>query len=151
MKESRLGIPLFFAYDVVHGHRTIFPIGLGLASSWDMDVVRRSARVAAEEASADALDMTFAPMVDISRDPRWGRVMEGAGEDTYLGSKIAYARVKGFQGDGIGELWFDSIEAAEKAFATEPHASRLKADRAHFLGEGQAAFVEEHTAVKPPL
>ncbi|WP_459614929.1 beta-glucosidase BglX [Bordetella sp. 2513F-2] len=97
---SRLKIPLFFAYDVAHGHRTVFPISLGLASSWDLDAVERSARVAAREASADGLDMTFAPMVDVSRDPRWGRVSEGFGEDTYLTAQMGAAMVRGFQGQG---------------------------------------------------
>ena len=87
--RSRLKIPMFFAYDVIHGHRTIFPISLALASSWDMDAIGRSGRIAAQEAAADSLDITFAPMVDISRDPRWGRTSEGFGEDTYLVSRIA--------------------------------------------------------------
>jgi beta-glucosidase len=98
-QRSRLKIPLFFAYDVVHGHRTVFPISLGLAASWDMDAIGRSARVSAIEASADGLNMTFSPMIDITRDPRWGRVSEGWGEDTYLTSRIAAVMVKGYQGD----------------------------------------------------
>ena len=85
VKRSRLGIPLIFGYDVIHGHQTIFPIPLAEAASWDLEAIERSARVAAVEASASGLHWTFAPMVDISRDPRWGRVMEGAGEDHYLG------------------------------------------------------------------
>ncbi|MGQ7956930.1 beta-glucosidase BglX [Pseudomonas sp. SP16.1] len=96
--RSRLGIPLFFAYDVIHGHRTTFPIGLGLASSWDLDAIERSARIAALEASADGLDMTFAPSLDISRDPRWGRVSESFGEDPQLVSLIAARMVRGLQG-----------------------------------------------------
>ena len=96
--RSRLGIPVFFAYDIIHGHRTTFPIGLGLASSWDIPAIENSARVAAFEASADGLDMTFAPTVDISRDPRWGRTSEGFGEDPYLVSRIAAAMVHGYQG-----------------------------------------------------
>ncbi|HMJ70768.1 MAG TPA: glycoside hydrolase family 3 N-terminal domain-containing protein [Cyclobacteriaceae bacterium] len=115
VKETRLGIPLLFGYDVIHGHKTIFPIPIGEASSWDLEAIERSARVAAEEASADGLHWTFAPMVDISRDPRWGRVMEGAGEDTYLGSLIGAARVKGFQGNGISEI--NSVAACVKHFA----------------------------------
>jgi len=115
VKKSRLGIPIFFAYDVVHGHRTIFPIGLGLASSWDMATIERSARVSAIEASADSLDMTFAPMVDISRDPRWGRMSEGFGEDPYLVSRIAQAMVRGYQGDSPARR--DSIMASVKHFA----------------------------------
>ena len=88
VNETRLKIPLIFGYDVIHGHRTIFPIPLGLSATWDMDLVERTARAAADEASADGLNWTFSPMVDIARDPRWGRVSEGAGEDPWLGSKI---------------------------------------------------------------
>ena len=102
VEESRLGIPLIFGYDVVHGYKTIFPIPLGEAASWDLEAIELSARIAGEEAAAAGLHWTFAPMVDIARDPRWGRIMEGAGEDVYLGSLIAAARVKGFQGEGIG-------------------------------------------------
>ncbi|MFE8049232.1 beta-glucosidase BglX [Brenneria goodwinii] len=101
MQLSRLKIPLFFAYDVVHGQRTIFPIALGLASSWDMDAIALSGRIAAYEATEDGLNMTWAPMVDITRDPRWGRVSEGFGEDTWLTSKIASVMVKAFQGDDV--------------------------------------------------
>ncbi|MEQ9902276.1 beta-glucosidase BglX [Pectobacterium aroidearum] len=101
MQLSRLKIPLFFAYDVVHGQRTIFPIALGLASSWDMAAIEKSASVAAYEATEDGLNMTWAPMVDITRDPRWGRVSEGFGEDTWLTSKIAGVVVKAFQGDDV--------------------------------------------------
>jgi len=96
--KGRLKIPMFFAYDVIHGHRTTFPIGLGLASSWDMAAVSLMARTAAKEAAGDSVDMTFAPMVDIARDPRWGRTSEGFGEDPYLVSEIARASVQGFQG-----------------------------------------------------
>jgi beta-glucosidase len=98
VKETRLKIPLLFGYDVIHGHRTIFPIPLGLSASWDMNLVERTARAAALEASADGLNWTFSPMVDIARDPRWGRVSEGAGEDVHLGSRIAEAMVRGYQG-----------------------------------------------------
>lgn len=96
--RSRLQIPMFFAYDVIHGHRTIFPISLALASSWDMDAIGLSGRIAAREASADSIDLTFAPMVDIARDPRWGRTSEGFGEDTYLVSRIAKVMVQAYQG-----------------------------------------------------
>lgn len=96
--RSRLKIPMFFAYDVIHGHRTIFPISLALASSWDMDAIGLSGRIAAKEASADSIDLTFAPMVDIARDPRWGRTSEGFGEDTYLVSRIARVMVQAYQG-----------------------------------------------------
>jgi len=115
VKETRLGIPLLFGYDVIHGHRTIFPMPLGEAASWDLEAIQKSARIAADEASAEGLHWTFAPMCDIARDPRWGRMVEGAGEDVYLGSKIAAARVKGFQGDGIGSL--NSVMASVKHFA----------------------------------
>jgi beta-glucosidase len=113
--RSRLKIPMFFAYDVIHGHRTIFPIPLALASSWDMDAIGLSGRIAAKEAAADSLDITFAPMVDISRDPRWGRTSEGFGEDTYLVSRIAGVMVKAFQGTGANAA--DSIMASVKHFA----------------------------------
>jgi beta-glucosidase len=112
--QSRLKIPLLFGQDVIHGYKTTFPLPLAEAASWDLDAMELSARIAATEASASGIHWTFAPMVDISRDPRWGRVMEGAGEDTYLGSKIAYARVKGFQGK-LGDL--NSVMACVKHFA----------------------------------
>jgi beta-glucosidase len=113
--QSRLKIPLLFAQDVIHGFKTTFPIPLGEAASWDLEAIRKSARIAATEASSSGIHWTFAPMVDIARDPRWGRVMEGAGEDTYLGSLIAAARVKGFQGDGLGNV--DAVMACAKHFA----------------------------------
>ncbi|MBK5530041.1 beta-glucosidase BglX [Pseudomonas sp. TH06] len=113
--RSRLKIPMFFAYDVIHGHRTIFPIPLALASSWDMDAIGQSGRIAAKEAAADSLDITFAPMVDISRDPRWGRSSEGFGEDTYLTSRIAKVMVKAYQGETPSDA--DSIMASVKHFA----------------------------------
>lgn len=99
VEESRLGIPLLIGMDVIHGYETIFPIPLALASSWDIDEIEQSARVAATEASAAGVNWTYSPMVDIARDPRWGRMAEGAGEDPYLGSQIARAMVRGFQGD----------------------------------------------------
>src|SRR3989454_6074727 len=97
--ESRLRIPLIFGFDVIHGYRTIFPIPLGEAASWDPAAVERAASIAAAEARAAGVQWTFAPMLDIARDPRWGRIAEGAGEDPYLGSAIARAHVRGFQGD----------------------------------------------------
>ena len=103
VEETRLGIPLLFGYDVIHGHRTIFPINLGMSASWDTDLVEQSARIAAEEASAEGLHWTFAPMVDISKEPRWGRISEGSGEDVYLGNQMAKAYVKGFQGDDLSK------------------------------------------------
>lgn len=113
--QSRLKIPLIFGQDVIHGFKTTFPIPLAEACSWDLDAMTLSAKIAAKEASASGIHWTFAPMVDIARDPRWGRVMEGAGEDTYLGSKIAYARVKGFQGEKLGST--DAVMACAKHFA----------------------------------
>lgn len=113
--RSRLKIPLLFGQDVIHGYRTTFPIPLAEAASWDLDAIELSARIAATEASASGIHWTFAPMVDIARDPRWGRMMEGAGEDPYLGSLIAKARVKGFQGKGLGNV--DAVMACAKHFA----------------------------------
>jgi len=113
--QSRLKIPLLFGQDVIHGYRITFPIPLGEACSWDMKLIEKVERIAATEASASGINWTFAPMVDIARDPRWGRVMEGAGEDPYLGSLIAAARVKGFQGDGLGNN--NAIMATAKHFA----------------------------------
>src|SRR6476646_942519 len=101
VKESRLHIPLIFGLDVIHGHKTVFPIPLGLSCSWDTALVQRSARVAATEATADGLCWAFSPMVDIARDPRWGRIAEGAGEDPFLGSQIAKAMVRGYQGNDL--------------------------------------------------
>jgi len=98
VENSRMKIPLLFGMDVIHGYNTVFPIPLGMSATWDMDAVQKSARVAAIEASASGINWTFSPMVDISRDPRWGRISEGNGEDAYLGSKIAAAMVKGYQG-----------------------------------------------------
>ncbi|MDQ3632989.1 MAG: glycoside hydrolase family 3 C-terminal domain-containing protein [Acidobacteriota bacterium] len=97
--ESRLKIPMLFSFDVIHGYRTIFPVPLGESASWDLASIERTAEIAAAESRAAGVHWTFAPMVDIARDPRWGRIIEGAGEDTFLGSKIAFARVRGFQGD----------------------------------------------------
>lgn len=112
--QSRLKIPLLFGQDVIHGYKTTFPIPLAEAASWDLEAMELTARIAATETAAAGIHWTFAPMVDIARDPRWGRVMEGAGEDTYLGSKIAYARVKGFQGN-LGDV--TSVMACVKHFA----------------------------------
>lgn len=113
--QSRLKIPLLFGQDVIHGYKTTFPIPLAEACSWDMDAIALSARIAATEASAGGINWTFAPMVDISRDPRWGRVMESAGEDPFLGSRIAKARIRGFQGSRPGET--NSVMACAKHFA----------------------------------
>lgn len=113
--QSRLKIPLLFGQDVIHGYKTTFPIPLAEAASWDLEAIELSARISATETAASGIQWTFAPMVDICRDPRWGRVMEGAGEDTYLGSKIAYARVKGFQGEKLGDV--NAVMACVKHFA----------------------------------
>jgi beta-glucosidase len=113
--QSRLHIPLLFGLDVIHGYQTVFPVPLGEAASWDLAAIEESARIAAREASASGIHWTFAPMVDIGRDPRWGRVMEGAGEDTWLGSRIAAARVRGFQGAQLGGV--ESVMATAKHFA----------------------------------
>ncbi|QBA23589.1 beta-glucosidase BglX [Chryseobacterium indologenes] len=113
--QSRLKIPLLFGQDVIHGYRTTFPVNLGQAASWDLAMIEKSERIAATEAAAYGIHWTFAPMVDIARDPRWGRVMEGSGEDTYLGTKIGLARIKGFQGRGLGSL--DAVMACAKHFA----------------------------------
>jgi beta-glucosidase len=115
VEESRLHIPLLFGYDVIHGHRTIFPIPLAQACSWDLESIERSDRIAATEATAEGINWVFSPMVDIARDPRWGRVMEGAGEDTWLGSRIAAARVRGFQGKNLADE--SSVLACVKHFA----------------------------------
>ena len=124
MEESRLKIPLLFGYDVIHGHRTIFPIPLGQSCSWNLSSIEKSERIAASEATAEGLNWTFAPMVDIARDPRWGRVAEGAGEDTWLGCQVAKARVKGFQGSDLKNS--NTMLACAKHFAAygAPQAGR---------------------------
>lgn len=124
VEESRLGIPIIFGMDVIHGYETIFPIPLALSCSWDMDAIERSARVAAVEASADGIAWTFSPMVDVSREPRWGRVSEGNGEDPYLGSEIARAMVRGYQGKNMERP--NEIMACVKHFALygAPEAGR---------------------------
>jgi beta-glucosidase len=115
IEQTRLGIPLIFGFDVIHGYKTISPIPLAEAASWDLEAIKKSASIGAEEAASVGLNWTFAPMVDISRDARWGRVMEGAGEDTFLGSKIAEARVRGFQGTDFSSN--KTIAACAKHFA----------------------------------
>lgn len=116
VEESRLGIPLIFGLDIIHGYETVFPIPLALSCSWDMDAIEESAKIAAKETSASGVCWTFSPMVDISRDPRWGRMAEGAGEDPYLGSRIAEAMVKGYQGNNTYDT-NDRIMACVKHFA----------------------------------
>jgi beta-glucosidase len=115
VEETRLGIPLIIGFDVIHGYKTISPIPIAEAASWDLEAIQKSAEMAALESSAAGINWTFAPMVDISRDARWGRVMEGAGEDPFLGSKIAIARVKGFQGEDLSSNF--TIAACAKHFA----------------------------------
>lgn len=115
VEGTRLKIPLIFGLDVIHGHRTIFPIPLGLSCTWDMELIESSARIAALEATAEGLNWTFSPMVDIARDPRWGRISEGNGEDPYLGSQIARAMVRGYQGDDLSKK--TSLMACVKHFA----------------------------------
>ena len=114
VEETRLGIPILFGYDIIHGFKTIFPINLGHAASWDMKDIQKSARIAADEASSAGLHWTFAPMLDIGRDPRWGRISEGAGEDVFLTNEIAKANVKGFQGDDLSKN--NTILACAKHF-----------------------------------
>ncbi len=115
VNESRLGIPVLFGYDIIHGYKTLSPIPLAEAASWDLEAIEQSARIGAIEASAAGINWTFAPMVDISRDARWGRVMEGGGEDPYLGARIAAARVRGFQGEDLSAT--NTIAACAKHFA----------------------------------
>ena len=124
IEKSRLKIPLIFAMDVIHGYETVFPIPLGLSCSWDMTLIEQSARIAAQEATADGINWTFSPMVDLSRDPRWGRVAEGSGEDPFLGSRIAKAMVKGYQQDDLSKI--NSMLACVKHFALygAPEAGR---------------------------
>ena len=124
IEESRMKIPMLFGMDVIHGYESTFPIPLGLASSWDMDLIEKSARVAAQEATADGINWTFSPMVDISRDPRWGRISEGSGEDPYLGSRIARAMVTGYQGNDLSAN--NTMLACVKHFALygAPEAGR---------------------------
>jgi len=113
-KESRLGIPLLFGRDIIHGYRTVFPIPLGQSASWDPELIRQAARITAREAAADGYHWTFAPMLDITRDPRWGRIAETLGEDPYLTSTLAAAMVRGFQGYSLAAP--DSIAACAKHY-----------------------------------
>lgn len=115
IEETRLGIPLLFGYDVIHGHRTIFPIPLGESASWDLEYIEKASRIAAVEATSEGLHWTFAPMIDIAPDPRWGRIAEGSGEDPYLTSRIAEAKIKGFQGEDLKDI--HTMLACAKHFA----------------------------------
>ena len=112
---TRLGIPLIFGFDVIHGYKTIFPIPLAQAATWDLGLIERIERIAATEAGADGQNWTFSPMVDVSWDPRWGRVMEGAGEDPFLGSLVAAARIRGIQGNDLADP--STLAACTKHFA----------------------------------
>src|SRR5580698_1900881 len=114
MEKSRLHIPLLFGMDVIHGDRTTFPVPLALASTWDPSIVEKYARIAAQESSAAGVRWVFSPMVDIARDPRWGRIVEGAGEDPYLGSVMARAYVRGYQGKSLSDK--ESVAACVKHF-----------------------------------
>jgi len=124
VKQSRLGIPLIFGMDVIHGYETVFPIPLAMSMSWDMDAIRNAARIASIEATADGICWTFSPMVDICREPRWGRQSEGNGEDPYLGSAICRAMIEGYQGANLADK--TSMMACVKHFALygAPEAGR---------------------------
>ena len=124
VEETRLGIPILFGFDVIHGFRTIFPINLGMSASWDLDAIEQSARIAASEAAAAGLQWTYSPMCDICVEPRWGRISEGAGEDPYLGSRIAAAMTRGYQGSDLGAD--STLLACVKHFAAygAPQAGR---------------------------
>ena len=144
VNHSRLGIPMIFAYDVIHGYKTIFPIPLGEASSWDMEALEASAKVAAKETAASGIHWTFAPMMDIMCDARWGRVMEGAGEDAFLNVKAAVARVKGFQGNDLSRV--DTIAACAKHFAGYGFAEAGREYNTTEIGN-----VTLHNKVLPPF
>jgi beta-glucosidase len=124
VEETRLGIPMLFGYDVVHGHRTIFPMPIGETATWDLDAIEQSARISAIEATAEGLHWTFSPMIDVTRDPRWGRIAESSGEDPYLTTQVARAKVRGYQGDDLKEL--NTMLATAKHFAAygAPQAGR---------------------------
>src|SRR5262249_4599248 len=115
LRQSRLGIPLIFARDVIHGYRTIFPIPLGQSAAWDPDLIGQAARIAAREATAEGIRWTFAPMLDVTRDPRWGRIAETLGEDPYLASVLGAAMVHGFQGTSLEDP--SSLAACAKHYA----------------------------------
>jgi len=135
LKESRLGIPLLFGRDVIHGYRTIFPIPLGQSASWDPDLIEQAARIAAHEAFADGIRWTFAPMVDITRDPRWGRVAEGLGEDPYLASRLAVSMIHGFQSDSLSST--GAIAASAKHYVGYGAAEAGREYNSTWVPEGQ--------------
>ena len=144
MENSRLKIPMIFAYDVIHGLKTIFPTPLGESASWDLELIEKTASIAAKESAASGLNWTFAPMVDVSRDARWGRIMEGAGEDPYLGSLIGVARVKGFQGDDLADK--NTIAACAKHFAGYGFSEAGRDYNTVTVGE-----FELHNMILPPF
>jgi len=144
MENTRLKIPLIIGYDVIHGYKTIFPIPLGESASWDLEIIKKSAAIAASEASAAGVHWTFAPMLDISRDARWGRIMEGSGEDPFLGSKIGVARVQGFQGDDLSKN--NTIAACAKHFAGYGFAEAGRDYNTVNIGE-----YELHNVILPPF
>jgi len=144
MENSRMKIPLIIGYDVIHGFKTIFPIPLGESASWDLEIIKKSAAVAASEASAYGVHWTFAPMIDVSRDARWGRVMEGSGEDPYLTTKIGVARIQGFQGDDLSKN--NTIAACAKHFAGYGFAEAGRDYNTVNVGE-----YELHNTILPPF
>ena len=144
MEHSRLKIPLIFGYDVIHGYKTIFPIPLGESASWDLELMEQSAAIAAKEAAASGLNWTFAPMLDVSRDARWGRVMEGAGEDPYLATQVGIARIKGFQGNNLSDK--ATIAACAKHFAGYAFAEAGRDYNTVNIGE-----YELHNTILPPF
>lgn len=144
MENSRLKIPLIFAYDVIHGYKTIFPIPLGESASWDLDIIEQSAAIAAKESAASGLNWTFAPMIDVSRDARWGRGMEGAGEDTFLNAEIGVARIKGFQGNNLSNNL--TVAACAKHFAGYGFGEAGRDYNTANIGEN-----ELHNVILPPF
>ena len=144
MENSRLKIPLIIGYDVIHGYKTIFPVPLGESASWDLDIIKKSAAIAASEASAAGVNWTFAPMLDVSRDARWGRIMEGSGEDPFLTAKIGVARVQGFQGDDLSQN--NTIAACAKHFAGYGFAEAGRDYNIANIGE-----YELQNAILPPF
>ena len=142
--QSRLKIPLIFGYDVIHGFKTIFPIPLGESASWDLDIIEKTASIAAKEAAASGLNWTFAPMIDVSRDARWGRVMEGGGEDPYLNAIIGVARINGFQGKDLTHK--NTIAACAKHFAGYGFGEAGREYNTVNIGE-----FELHNTILPPF
>ena len=144
MENSRLKIPLLFGYDVIHGYKTIFPIPLGESASWDLDIMQQSAVISAKEASASGINWVFAPMIDVSRDARWGRIMEGSGEDTYLTTVIGVAKIKGLQGNDLSNS--NTVAACAKHFAGYGFAESGRDYNTINIGE-----FELHNTILPPF